>query len=79
MRKPTWGPRKPRLDHDLLEQPAVDLLQTNEDGWIPVEMRGREEHGRLVGEQRLLGDEMLHPCAKDRPSGAASPSARRSD
>ena len=50
-------------------------LESHEDRRVPVEVRRREEDVRLVGQQRLLGAEVLHARPRIGPSGAPSPSA----
>ena len=44
-------------------------LEPDEDRRIAVEVRRREVDVRVVGEQRLLGHEVLHARAEDRPLG----------
>src|ERR1044072_2013665 len=58
-------PAQPRLDDELLQLVQRDLLQAHEHRRVAVEVRGREEDGGVVGEQRLLRPEMLDPNAQD--------------
>src|ERR1700735_5279564 len=60
-------PAQPRLDDQLLQVGQPDPLQHDQDHRVAVEMRSREVHRRVVGQQRLLGGEVLDPSAEDRP------------
>src|SRR5205807_3731114 len=67
LRQPLRRPREPRLDDHLLQLVEADLAEPDEHRWVAVEVGGGEEDAGFVLEQRLLGAEMLDPCAEDRP------------
>src|SRR3954452_1232201 len=60
---------QPRLDDHLPEVVEADLVELHEDGRVVVEVRRGEEDGRIVGQQRLLGDEVLDAGPEDRSVG----------
>jgi glycosyltransferase involved in cell wall biosynthesis/GT2 family glycosyltransferase len=62
-------PGQPRLDDDLLERLLVDRVEPYEHRGDVVEVRCREEDARVIGQQRLLGKEMLDAGPQDRARG----------
>src|ERR1700722_6811256 len=58
---------EPCLDDQLPQIGRSDPRQHDQDHRVAVEMGGREAHRRVVGQQRLLGGEVLDPCAENRP------------
>ena len=58
---------KPRLDDQFVELIRGDPLQAHEDRRVAIEMRSGEVDARIIGEQRLLGAEVLNSCCEDRP------------
>src|SRR5439155_15283503 len=59
-------PGEPGLDHDFGELVDADPIQAHEDRGRAAEVRGREVDARIVGEQRLLGAEVLDASTEDR-------------
>ncbi len=59
--------RQPRFDDQLLQFVERDPLETDQHGGVAVEVRGREVDLGSIGEQGLLGNQVLDPCPEDRP------------
>src|SRR5262249_17686714 len=59
------GAREPRLDDHLVEVGDLDLPESDEDGGMTVQVRGREADPRLRREARLLDDEIGDTDAED--------------
>src|SRR5437588_4079371 len=59
------GAAKPGLDDQLLELVGRNYVKPDEDGWVSVEVRGREVDLRVIGNKSLLGDEMLDAGPED--------------
>src|SRR5438876_445320 len=58
--------REPGLDDHFVELLDRDLVEADEHGRIAVEVRRREEDARVVGEHRLLRDQVLDARTEDR-------------
>ena len=71
--QPLRRPREPRLGDQLVQVLDRDALQAREDRRVAVEVWGREEDVRVIGEERLLGAEVLHAGTHDRSVGGAVP------
>src|SRR5437879_13897935 len=68
--EPLWRAREPGLGDQLLEVVARYAVQAREHCGIAVEVARREVRARIVGEQRVLCDEVLHARSQARSVGA---------
>ena len=77
VRQLAWRARQPAVDDDFSECSPRHRLQLDEDGWVIVEVRNREEGFRIGGEDGLLLGEVLYSDSQDwcgRRSGIAESS-----
>src|SRR5207237_10221706 len=65
--EPLGGAREPGLGDELAEVLDGQALQAREDRRVAIEVWGGEEDARVIGEQRLLGPDVLHARGQDRP------------
>src|SRR5205807_8299620 len=65
-REPLRCPREPRLDDHLLEYVERDALEQDQHGGVSVEVRNREEHIGVVGDERLFRPQVLEARDDDR-------------
>ena len=62
---------EPRVNNQFAQLVERDQVKADENRRVPVEVRGREVDLGVVGEQRVLGAEMLYPRTEDRAGGCA--------
>ena len=72
------GGGEPGLGDQFLEVGDGDAVEAGENRGVAVEVRGGEVEVGLVGQQGVLGEQVLDPGAEDRAVGGISPSASRS-
>src|SRR5712691_10066761 len=62
-----WGAGEPCVDDQFVELRDGNALETHQDRWVAVEMRGGEIHLWVFGDQRVFHSDVFHVSAQDRP------------